>query len=293
MMISAQSGASGREADVGRGLYRPQLVASDLDGTLLPPTLEFTTATKSGVAALQAAGIPFIIITGRMFRSARRMANRLGLHSGPIVCYQGAMIADLASGEWLFHQTMAVDLAAQVIRDMRQIHRHVNVYIGDELYVESLDEWARRYAEYAEVGITTVPDLVEAVEQRPPTKIVIPSDPSDITLLLPQLQKRWEGALYVTRSLPQYIEICDPRVSKSAALARLSRQFGVAREQTVACGDGLNDVDMLQWAGLGVAVAESSPQVRAAADLVVARDQLGGLFSRLATASAGDSSQSR
>jgi len=63
-------------------LRRPQLVASDLDGTLLPPTLEFTAATKSGVAALQAAAIPFLIVTGRMFRSARRMADLLGLRAG-------------------------------------------------------------------------------------------------------------------------------------------------------------------------------------------------------------------
>jgi len=112
---------------------------------------------------------------------------------------------------------MPAHLAAEVIRHMRSIDRHVNTYIDDELYVESFDEWARRYAEYAEVGINTVPDLVALVEQREPTKIVVMSDPDDITRLLPELQERWAGVLYVTRSLPRTSRLAI-RVSARAPL---------------------------------------------------------------------------
>jgi hydroxymethylpyrimidine pyrophosphatase-like HAD family hydrolase len=77
--------------------------------------------------------------------------------------------------------------------------------------------------------------------------------------------------LYVTRSQATYIEFTDASVSKSGALAWLCGRLGVAREQVVALGDGMNDVDMLAWAGLGVAVAEAAPPVRAAADIVVRR----------------------
>lgn len=90
--------------------------------------------------------------------------------------------------------------------------------------------------------------------------------------------------LYVTRSQPEYIEICHPRVSKSGALERLRRELGTRRELTVACGDGQNDIDMLRWAGLGVAVAEAAAEVRRAADLVIARDRLGEVFVALAGA---------
>ena len=77
-------------------------------------------------------------------------------------------------------------------------------------------------------------------------------------MLLPELQARWDGRLYVTRSLPHFIEISDPQATKSAALAYLCERLPAARERTVACGDGWNDVDMMRWAGLGVAVAEAS-----------------------------------
>jgi len=267
-------------------LFRPDLVASDLDGTLLPPSLEFTPLTASGIDALRAAGVPFVISTGRMFKSARHMVARLGLISGPIVCYQGALVADLGTGEWQRHLPIAPESAAEVVVAMRELRRHVNVYIDDELYVEDDDKWARQYAEYAEVGMNVVPDLL-AVVGRPPTKIVISSEPSDVARLLPELQERWDDHLYVTRSLPHFIEISDPKASKSSALAYLCDRLGLASERTVACGDGWNDVDMMRWAGLGVAVAEAADDVRASADLVVPRDELGSLFAALATAPPG------
>jgi Cof subfamily protein (haloacid dehalogenase superfamily) len=263
-------------------LFAPEFVASDLDGTLLPPTLEFLPETIEGVSRLRRAGVPFVISTGRMFKSARRMAARLGLVEGPIVCYQGALVADLATGAWLRHLPMPADRAVEVVLAMRRLSRHVNVYVDDELYVEQDDVWARRYAEYAEVGMNVVADLVPVAERRP-TKIVIASEPDDITTLLPRLQALWNGQLYVTRSLPHFIEVNDLRATKSAALDFLLPRFSALREHTVACGDGLNDVDMLEWAGLGVAVAEAADGVRDAADAVVPRQRLGELFTLLAS----------
>ncbi len=81
---------------------------------------------------------------------------------------------------------------------------------------------------------------------------------ADVDEILPGLQERWRGRLYVTRSQPDYIEFADGSVSKSGALAWLCERLGVARGAVVAFGDGMNDVDMLEWAGLGVAVAEAA-----------------------------------
>jgi len=265
---------------------RPDLVACDLDGTLLSPQLAFPPGLRASLDALREAGTTVIVCTGRMFVSARRVAARLGPLDGPIVCYQGAMVADLASGEVVHHQRIAPEPAAEVVREVRRLGRHLNAYVDDGLYVEELDDWARRYAENAEVGIAGVGDLEALVRERPPTKFVVLSEPDDVDVLVTRLQELWRDRLYVVRSQASYIEIADLGVSKSGALALLCARLGVRRERTVACGDGHNDIDMLRWAGLGVAVAEAAVDVRAAADLVIPRDDLPALFRELAAAPA-------
>lgn len=258
------------------------LVAADLDGTLLAPDLSFSPGLPDVLLRLRSAGVATVVCTGRMFRSARVVAGRLGLHDGPIVCYQGAMVADLATGEPLRHVRMKSVVAGDVVVHARSLGLHINAYIDDRLYVEQLNARVRDYAEYVEVGIGVVEDLAAEVTRRAPTKLVVIMAASDVERLLPGLQERWRGRLYVTRSQPEYVEFTDASVSKSRALEWLCGRLGVPRERVVALGDGMNDVDMLQWAGVGVAVAEAAAAVRAAADLVVPRSVLPSLLEDIA-----------
>ncbi len=219
-----------------------------------------------------------------MLQSAQRVVARLGLSDGPVICYQGALVADLATGKWLRHVPMDGAAAAEVVRHVQAMGRQLNAYIDDRLYVEQVTRWARLYAEHVEVEIDTVDDMAAEVVRRPPTKLVLVTSAADVDEILPGLQERWRGRLYVVRSQPDYIEFADASVSKSGTLAWLCERLGVAREAVVTLGDGMNDVDMLAWAGLGVAVAEAAEPVRAAADLVVPRAGLPRLLADLAEA---------
>lgn len=262
--------------------FRPALVGADLDGTLIGRDLAWADGTPEALAGLRAVGVRTVICTGRMLQSARRMAERLGIAAGPVICYQGALVADLAGGEWWRHVPMDGETAAEVVRHVTAMGCQINAYIDDELCVEEVTRWARRYAEHVEVAIETVPDLEAAVRRRPPTKLVLVTATERADEILPGLQQRWHGRLYVVRSQPEYIEFVDLSVSKSGALAWLCERLGVAREQVATLGDGMNDVDMLRWAGLGVAVAEAAAPVRAAADLVVPRADIPALLRELA-----------
>jgi Cof subfamily protein (haloacid dehalogenase superfamily) len=264
--------------------FVPELVASDLDGTLLPASLEFPPGTSAAVAALRSAGITFVVCTGRMFQSTRKVAARLGVVDGPVVCYQGALVADLGSGEWLRHVPLSPAIARAVVLEIRALGRHVNAYIDDGLYVEELDDWARAYSRLADVEIAVVADLAAEVAARRPTKLLVTTDAADADVLQPRLQAKWGDALYIRRSQPGFIEIADPSISKSGSLQWLSDRLGLRRERAVACGDGMNDVDMLRWAGVGVAVAEAAAEVRAAADVVVPRAELPHFLAGLAAA---------
>jgi Cof subfamily protein (haloacid dehalogenase superfamily) len=270
-------------------LLRPDLVASDLDGTLLAPDLSLPPALPGALRALAAAGVVFAVCTGRMFRSARAVAAQMGIDRGLVVCYQGAMVADLADGAVLLHTRMRPEDAADVVRRMRVLGRHVNAYIDDEMYVDEVDKWALHYTRHTGVELNEVDDLEAEVLRRPPTKLVAITDADDVTRILPDLQRRWRGRLFVERSQPEYIEFAAGGVGKGVTLQWLCDRLGLRRERAVACGDGDNDVDMLRWAGLGVAMAEAAPEVRAAAGVVLPRAELPEFFESLAAAPAGPS----
>ena len=167
------------DAPALRGLVAG-LVAADLDGTLLSPDLTHADGLPEALRRLRADGALTVICTGRMFRSARLVAARLGVDRGPIVCYQGALVADLASGEELRHVRMDGAVAAEVVRHVNEMGRHLNVYMDDLLYVERVTDWARLYAEQVEVGIHTLDDLAGEVVRRPPTKLVLVSSAADV-----------------------------------------------------------------------------------------------------------------
>jgi hypothetical protein len=268
-------------------------VAADLDGTLIGRDLSWADGTPEALGELRAAGVYTVICTGRMFQSVRRVAARLGITAGPVICYQGALVADLDGGEWWWHVRMDGAAAAEVVRHVAAMGRQLNAYIDDELCVEEVTEWARRYAEHVEVDIRTVNDLEAEVTRRPPTKLVLVTSAEDVDGILSGLQERWRGRLYVVRSQPEYIEFVDASVSKSGSLTRLCERLEVARERVVTLGDGMNDVDMLEWAGLGVAVEEAAEPVRAAAGLVVPRVSVPVLLRDLAARAREQGGRSR
>lgn len=261
---------------------RPRLVASDLDGTLLSPDMVFPDGLAGGIAALREAGVHFVVSTGRMFQSVQKAVRSIGLCDGPIVCYQGAMVADLADGRVLAHTPVPRGVAADVVRVAHQLGRHINAYIDDQFTTDQDDEWARFYADYGKIECHLVPDLEQAVLKHESTKLLILSDPEDVARLLPLFRERFGDRLFVVRSQPQFLEFTSATVSKSVALTRVCEMLGVDPRDTVACGDADNDLDMLRWAGTSVAVAEGNEAVRAAADVVVPRANLGEYFRELA-----------
>ncbi len=234
-----------------------QGIAMDMDRTILPTSLEFSPALVSAVLDAASVGITPMIATGRMFASARPYALELGI-TAPLICYQGALIADPVTGEWLLHQPIEVDIARRVIRAIQVDGFHMNVYLDDQLYVESLNEEALTYAAHARLEAHVVGDLLEWLSQ-PTTKIVVVGDPVALDRLEVDLRQQFDHSLFVAKSLPYFLEIAQPGVSKGAALEFVCERMGISPAGVVGFGDGANDVELLQTAGLGVAVADADP----------------------------------
>jgi HAD superfamily hydrolase (TIGR01484 family) len=145
---------------------------------------------------------------------------------------------------------------------------HLNCYVDDELYVAEETPEARAYADFQHIEIHVVGDL-RAWLNADPTKLVAVGAPADLDALEAELKPRFKGRLFISKSLPYFLEFAHPDVSKGAGLAFVAERLGFTAEHTVACGDGENDRELLDWAGYAVAVANAHPEILARADLFV------------------------
>ena len=241
-------------------------MACDLDRTLIGEDALLQPRTKAVIAAVRAAGIHVVLVTGRMFQSVRRYALEAGIDD-PVVCYQGAVVAEPVSGRWLRHEPIPLELAREAIAALNEEGFGLNCYAHDELYVSEVTPDARRYADFQHLELHPVGDLLAWLED-PPTKLVVIDDPEVLDGLKERMLSRFNGRLYISKSLPYFLEFASPRVTKAAGMDFLSRHLGFAPERTVAFGDGENDIELVEWAGYGIAVENAHDQVKEVADFV-------------------------
>jgi len=222
--------------------------------------------TREAIAATRGAGIHVFLVTGRMFQSVRPYALEAGLDD-PVVCYQGAVVAEPASGRWLRHVPIPLDLARETIAAVNEEGFGLNCYVNDELYVAEITPEARRYADFQHLELHEVGDLSAWLEA-PPTKLVVIDDPDVLDGLKERMIARFDRRLYISKSLPYFLEFASPDVTKAAGLDFLAARLGFTREQTVAFGDGENDIELVDWAGYGVAVSNAHERVKEVADFI-------------------------
>jgi Cof subfamily protein (haloacid dehalogenase superfamily) len=230
--------------------------------------------TLAALRRAREAGVRVIVVTGRMYRSIAPYLKEAGLED-PVVCYQGAVVAE-ADGTFLRHVPIPLDVAREAIDAVTAEGVHLNAYVDDDLYVAEVTPEARAYADFQHIPLHPVGDLRTWLSQ-PPTKLVAVDERTRIDELEQRLKPRFAGRLYVSKSLPEFLEFASPDVNKASGLAFLADRLGFSREGTVALGDGENDVELVEWAGFGVAVANAHERVLAAADLVCPSDEEEGV----------------
>jgi Cof subfamily protein (haloacid dehalogenase superfamily) len=207
-----------------------------------------------------------ILVTGRMFRSVRPYAQQAGI-TDPVVCYQGAAVADPVGGEFLRHVPIPLELAREAITAVEAEGIPLNCYVGDELYVAEHTPASEAYASFQNLEVHTVGDLLGWLSE-PPTKLVAVGDPAALDAVEGRMRERFDGRMFISKSLPYFLEFANAEVTKGSGLAFVAERLGFTAAETVSFGDGENDVELLEWAGYGVAVGNAHPRVLAVADFV-------------------------
>lgn len=245
-----------------------RLIALDLDGTVIGDDLVVRERVRESIIRAQAQGIAVTIVTGRMFAAARPFAYALGI-SGPIVCYQGAGIFDVASGALIQQTPLAQTVTREVLARATADGLHAQCYADDRLYVESINKFSLKYAALSRVEPTVVPSLSVEFRERPTLKIVLVDEAERATAYTQTLTALLGNRAYVTRSHPDFVEVLDPNVDKGRALHFVAAHYGIPIDATLAVGDSWNDLPLLAAAGMGIAMGSAPPEVLARADAIV------------------------
>jgi Cof subfamily protein (haloacid dehalogenase superfamily) len=248
-----------------------KLLALDLDGTIFGDDLIISDRVRSAIKRARERGVIVTIATGRMFRSACAIAAELSLHE-PLICYQGALVQHSDTQEILYHKTIPLPLTHEIITATASRGLHLNLYMNDRFFVERDTPEARYYAKInSGLATNVVGDLHAWLDKQgggEPTKLVIVTEPSKTDEVLDTFTEVYGARLQVTKSHPRFTEFTNIECSKGRALAFLAAHYDIARDEVMAIGDGHNDLDMIRWAGFGVAMSTAPQPVQDAARLV-------------------------
>ena len=245
---------------------RFRLAAIDLDETLLGRDHLVSPLNARAVRAMTDSGVICVISSGRMHESTTRFAEELGLDA-PIISYHGALVKHSRTGEVWSHIPLEADPAAEVIRYCLDNERHLNVYLNDRVYVARRGRWADFYLRQTGSPMEEVGDLASLVGKEP-TKLILIDTPQETDRLLPEFRERFGDSVSVLKTNPEYLEFMSPKANKGDALALVAKRLGIPRIEVVAFGDGNNDLPMIRWAGMGVAMGTAASHIREAADYV-------------------------
>lgn len=249
-----------------------RLVALDMDGTLLTDDLELTEHTSACIRAASARGVRFVLATGRPYCSARPYALRLGMDL-PMICYNGALVREAASPTALVNRPMASGVASEMAAFFQDAGLYFKVYAEDILHVCAPTDETRYFSRVYGVPTREVGDLAEALATgavvAPSMMVVRAPREEDVPVLREELLMRWAGWIDAFCPTRHGLDIVSAGTSKGEALKRLAAAWGIEAAAVMAVGNGGNDLDMLMWAGLGVAVANASEELLSRADRVV------------------------
>ena len=254
-----------------------RLCAIDLDDTLLDDDHQISERNSRAVRAVMERGVIVVVASGRMYATTRPAVSRLGLTT-PVICYNGAMVRLANDGETWLDETVPADTAANIRSYARANSLQLNYYLDDRVYTAAVTPWMELYQKRTSADFIVLGDDFEKkLAGTSPTKLVVVDAPEKIDVLLPVQRDHYAGQLYVTKSNAEYLEFLPLDANKGSALALVAERYGIPQAQTLAFGDSWNDVPMLQWAGMGIAVANAKPEVLAAANRVVGSNKEDGV----------------
>lgn len=259
---------------------REKALVLDIDGTLTNSKKEITPATKQAVQDLMKRGHKVILASGRPTPGMRRYEKELELekYGGYLLSFNGARIINCYTGEIVYQRILPLTLLPGLYGFAKRNGCGLITYLGNEVISAfPVDKYAALEARINSLPIREVSDFLSFVDFDI-NKCLMTAEPDKAKILEKELWEKYGNMASIYRSEPYFIEIMPQDVNKATSLDRMLPAIGVKREDTVCCGDGFNDIAMIKYAGVGVAMGNAQQAVKDAADYITAANDEDGLL---------------
>lgn len=243
-----------------------KLMAVDMDGTLLNPNSIITDYTADVVRQAVGKGLIFTLCTGRPLQGVRKYVQQLQLDC-PVITYNGAVIVHSTTGEILFSQNMDCNEARRIYEIAIEKGTMFIIWSDNRLYASEISEKTAFYEEITSAKATLIDDF-ESILEKGITKMLWYDEPDILEEWMEGLHKEGFNETTFTKSRAYFLEFFSAKTSKAVAMKKLGEYYGIDAEDMIAVGDQTNDLPMIKYAGLGVAMGNAVDRVKQAADYI-------------------------
>ena len=253
----------------GWNLMQYKFVAIDLDDTLLADDLKISPETINAIQDAVEKGVHITLATGRMYQSAAKFAKEININI-PIITYQGAYVKNIIDQKVVYQKLLPFDITIDIITKLKEKKKAVQVYLNDKLYTDKDNQYAEKYSKVSMVDYYIADDLIKLVKEKgiEPMKILVIDEPEKISKMSDEFNGIYGDKINITVSKPRFLEFSHAQATKGQAIFYLTQKLGIKLDEVIAIGDSFNDLDMIQMAGLGVAMKNAHPRVKAVADYI-------------------------
>ncbi len=248
-----------------------KILALDIDGTLLNSKKEITPEVLNSIESLQKKDIPIVIASGRPAQGISHVASELSLEKkgGYILSFNGGKIIDCKTKEVIYSKTIQKEYYQEIYEYALNLKEaSLITYKGDDIITEKPEnKYVDVESNVVKMPVVKVDKLLEEIDFLV-DKFLLVGEPEYMMSHVKAMSEHFKGRLNVFQSEPFFIEVVPLGVDKAASLEKLLEKLGLKKEELVACGDGRNDVTMIDFAGLGVAMENACDEVKEVADYI-------------------------
>lgn len=256
------------------GNMKQKILFTDLDGTLLNDKKEISTQNRAAIEKMLSLGHRFVIATGRSVVSTQRIAKKLGLDKKGcyLISYNGGIVYEAVGNRIIFQKSIPLKDVFALFSYARKENLHIQTYQEERILCERSNPFLEKYQKMTGMEADICENIEDVLVIPPPKMIVIDEDLEKLDAFEKKMKKFTEKRFEVVYSEPEYQEYCPPQVSKGNAIKIMCDYFQIPIENSVAAGDGRNDIAMLKMAGVGAAMRNAPAEVKKSADYITEKN---------------------